>query len=266
MTYEELAVRLEDPTLERDSVFLLISKMIELKTGVPPEFTAKDSLKVIWPDGANSVVNLANMWVECLQTPDERRNIIERFLRILVHQQIEDEPIDIQNILPLVREAAWIEYLGDERHGVTEHLAGDLWVAYGIDRPEATDILRRKDAQKLGLEANELRRLALDNLSRLLPDVNIWQHDEWIEISADDSVYICGLLLLDAFWEELERRVTEDLVVVVPTREILLVTGSASSAGIAAIRAEADSIIDNGHHVVSNTLLRRTNGQWAVYS
>jgi hypothetical protein len=266
MTYEQLAIRLEEPTLERDSVFLLISKMIELKTGVPAEFTSEDSLKVNWPDGANSAINLANMWVECLQAPDERRSIIERFLRIVVNQQIDDERIDIQNILPLVREATWIEYLGDEREGVTEHLAGDLWVAYGIDRPESTAILRRTDAQKLRLEANELRHLALDNLARLLPDANIWQHDEWIEISANDSVYSCGLLLLDSFWDELETRVRGDLVVVVPTRDILLVTGSASSAGITAIRAEADSIIDNSHHVVSNTLLRRTNGQWVVYS
>lgn len=59
---------------------------------------------------------------------------------------------------------------------MNEHLAGDLWIIYAVDMPDAIVSLSKENAQELGLDVSALRSLAIENLRRILPPIE--QHGE----------------------------------------------------------------------------------------
>jgi hypothetical protein len=71
--------------------------------------------------------------------------------------------------------------------------------------------------------------------------------------------------LLDEVWLPLEEESDGDIVAVAPARDVLLFTNSKSSEGLVRIRDKARDIVQGGHHVISQTLLRRIQGQWKVF-
>ena len=77
-----------------------------------------------------------------------------------------------------------------------------------------------------------------------------------------DGNYDSSLLLLDKLWDEQAGSVRGDLVAAVPSRSVLLFTGSASPDGVGQLRKAVDEIFTTGDHVVSKALLIRRNGRW----
>jgi uncharacterized protein YtpQ (UPF0354 family) len=118
---------------------------------------------------------------------------------------------------------------------------------------------------ELGLDRGQLRPLALDNLRRILPSAEKHGDGEWFLLTAGTN-YTASLLLFDELWSELAAYVAGQLVVCVPSRDVLLVTGDDSPAGIAAVRAQAMAVEKNGSYAISQTLLRRQDDRWIAFN
>ena len=106
--------------------------------------------------------------------------------------------------------------------------------------------------------------IALNNLRRILPDVDYREEGSFYEVEAGD-VYVASVLLMDEVWDQVAGKVDGDLVAVAPARDVLLFTGSESPEGLQAIRSRARDIVTSGHHVISDTLLRRVEGRWVNF-
>jgi uncharacterized protein YtpQ (UPF0354 family) len=76
--------------------------------------------------------------------------------------------------------------------------------------------------------------------------------------------YTASLLLFDELWSELAGHVAGQLVAAVPSRDVLLVTGSNSASGIAAVRAQALAVEKSGSYAISQTLLLRQDDGWVA--
>ncbi|MEV4131525.1 hypothetical protein AB0J72_05105 [Dactylosporangium sp. NPDC049742] len=75
------------------------------------------------------------------------------------------------------------------------------------------------------------------------------------------------LLLAEPFWAGLERAVPGELVVGVPARDAVIVTGSQSPPGLAKVRRAIDRIFFAGDpHLLSRKLLVRRRGVWEVFT
>lgn len=154
--------------------------------------------------------------------------------------------------------------IGDESNLVREHMAGDIWVVYSVDLPGAIMSLDSATFESLGISTAGLRALACENLRRILPEIEQYGAGPWYLIIAGND-YVASILLLDEVWAELEGSVEGDIVVAVPSRDVLLVTGSRSKEGLQYLRQKAREIHETGHHLISQTLLRRTAGTWKVF-
>ena len=82
-----------------------------------------------------------------------------------------------------------------------------------------------------------LRNLALGNLNRLLPKIQMRPGADGVSLITADGVYDASLLLADALWSSGQIEVEGDIVVAAPAKGPLLVTGSRNRAGIARLRA-----------------------------
>jgi uncharacterized protein YtpQ (UPF0354 family) len=85
----------------------------------------------------------------------------------------------------------------------------------------------------------QLRDLALGNLNRMLPKIEMRQGADHIFLIEAGGNYEASLLLADGIWSSGQIAVDGDIVAAVPDRSALLVTGSRNRDGVARLRKMA---------------------------
>ena len=253
------------PDLKREGLSLLYARLIEERFNeAKVSFTAEDALQVQWPNGNKTEVFLANMLLEFEGNKESGREIVERYLLSLEFDQQNDVRGRREDIVPIVKDFHYREYLKEEAPFVSDHLAGDLWIIYAMDLPESTISLTRSRMSELGVSKENLRLESLNNLRRVLPKIERHGSGPWFLLTAG-GVYVASVLLLDPVWEEATQLVEGELLAVAPSRDVVMFTGSQSLEGILAIREKANEIFKTGDHVISTTILRRRGNKWIVY-
>jgi uncharacterized protein YtpQ (UPF0354 family) len=84
-----------------------------------------------------------------------------------------------------------------------------------------------------------LREAALTNLSRILPKIEIRPGADGVLLVSAGGEFDASLLLADNLWTGGQIKVDGDIVVAVPAKDVLIVTGSHNAAGLARLRAAA---------------------------
>jgi hypothetical protein len=118
------------------------------------------------------------------------------------------------------------------------------------------------DLTRLGLTERTLRSRALHNLDAMLGGVSL--HGSFPALMVSFGGIESSLLLADAFWERID--LPGDPVVAVPARDVLLITGSESVAGLAKARRCVERVHFAGtHHLLVRDLLERRGDRWVQY-
>jgi hypothetical protein len=163
-------------------------------------------------------------------------------------------------IVPLVRPAAtWAEA------AVVEPLTPGLDVVYAFNQGNSFNGVQTADLSRLALERSGLRALALANLRRELPPLQRRGSDGlWMLLNPGSGGYFeASLLLLDEVWAQLASEVKGEVVVAVPTRDLLFVTGSEDAAGLERVKEiVADALSRPQQHALTNQLYVRRAGGW----
>jgi hypothetical protein len=146
----------------------------------------------------------------------------------------------------------------DVAHSFTAGLAVTYVAAAAPEQP-----LGWADLTALRIDERTLRHRALDNLDAMLGGVSLHGSPPAFMVSFHGIE--SSLLLADAFWDELPIDLPGDPVVAVPARDVLLITGSESPAGLAKATRCVDRVYFAGsHHLLVQDLLTRRGGRWQV--
>lgn len=228
-----------------------------------------EELRVERDPGEPLTVFLGNLWSNVKNLPDLRAAEIERFLGALVRSAGAKPAADRNAIVPMVKDVRYLNEilsnLTGDRLAVTEHLAGDLWIVYAFDTPEAMLTMQHKHLWELELKTQELRSLAMENLRRILPP--IMQHgDGPLFMLTAGGDYVASLLLFDDVWAEIHETTEGDIVAAVPSRDVLFFTDSSSKEGIEELRAAITRVTNSGGYQVSSTMFRRATDGWKPFS
>ena len=229
------------------------------------EMTDDSTVRIVQPDGKESTTFMANVWVNYSQDVEGRREMLERYKRLAIslHEPVED--ISRERIVATMKDAQFMTLFKEKDDVMAEHLCGDLWVVYAADLQDRIRSLTRTHLSEAGIAESELRELAKDNLQRVLPSAEQHGDGPWYLLTAGGD-YTASLLLFDGLWDDLADSVEGDVVAVVPSRDVLLYTGSRSKEGIASIRQRAADIIATGSYLISETLIVRSGGKWDVFN
>jgi uncharacterized protein YtpQ (UPF0354 family) len=168
------------------------------------------------------------------------------------------------DIVAIIKDSQYMEMITPSSKTMTEHLCGDLWIVYAIDRPETTSTLSYLDMTTAGVSEGELRSLATENLRRILPEVERHGDGPWYLLKAGAD-YVASLLLFGEMWDQLAGTIDGRIVATVPTRDVLLYTGSESEDGLSAIRERSARISSSAPHAISDSLIVREDGRWTVF-
>jgi uncharacterized protein YtpQ (UPF0354 family) len=212
--------------------------------GLRVEVVGEKELRITDPMGKESTAFLDNAYTEYRQHPKDLSAVIQKFSAALVESSREDESIDRSRIVPVVKDRNWIKEIQESTKsrgvkGTLENVFDDfneeLVVVYAEDNPKTVRYLTPEKLANLGIERGELRALAVENLKRLIPQVEVLPGPEVSMVKADGD-YEASLVLFDELWASPQIRVDGDIVVAVPSRGVLLFTGSRNPAGIAKLR------------------------------
>lgn len=146
---------------------------------------------------------------------------------------------------------------------VIDYYLGDLAVAYEQGPPYRGRLLSWADLGHLGWSQQTLRRMAVDTLNGRLDAMRLHGEPPAFMLSFDGLE--SSLLLIDAIWEDLGRVVPGEVVVGVPARDAVIVTGSQSAAGLERVRRAVNrTLCARPQYPLSAELFIRRGRYWEV--
>jgi uncharacterized protein YtpQ (UPF0354 family) len=265
---EEVLELLKQGSHGRDSIALLAVKLIEIRNPDKRiEFESESEIKVIAADGKSGSMSFLNLWIECERSPEQRAEIVDRYIRVLFSAGSDRPELSTKSVMVLVRDIQYCNSIAkEERDLVTDHLLGDLWVILAVDLAESINILSAEKHASLGLEKKELIRLGIENVERIVGRMEFSPYGECFTLACESIDYASSVLLLDSVWDQAANLIAGDLVVAVPARDTVLFTGSANAKGLKEIREAANYVTSTGHHLVTETLMKRVDRGWKLFS
>jgi uncharacterized protein YtpQ (UPF0354 family) len=171
---------------------------------------------------------------------------------------VRETSTTILPVLISVRDRAY-----DEGNVLDEYLEG-LVVGYSVGPPFGEMLVTWSDLERIEISRRRLRRQALENLENMLDSVNIYGQPPALMLSFNGLE--SSVLLIDEFWESLAESVPGELVVGVPARDVVILTGSHSRGGLErATRAVERIFYANGPNLLLRDLLVWRDGDWARF-
>lgn len=223
--------------------------------------------------GESVTTDLTNAYNTYLRVPGRLDDVIRAYIGVLVdavHFSDAKDKLDRSRIVPVLKPLRWVEGARQVQKEakvqpppeiLTEPFNSELAIVYAEDRPQSLRYLTTRD--DIGDRA-ELRHLALANLHRLLPKIEMRDGADSISLVEAGGDYEASLLLADAIWSSGQIKVDGDIVVAVPTRSALFVTGSHNRAGIARLRALAARLA-TGPYALTPALFVYRDGKFVKF-
>jgi len=222
-------------------------------------------------------VFLDNAYKEYRLAPEALDDVLDRYVQSAFEtmRTLKDDEVDVDRIVPLIKDADYpteikkslIEsgYQTDKLDFYYEPLNEDLLVFYALDTERNIKYLGREDIEALGFKHGELRKRAVKNLNGLLPEIEKHGNAGTFMVTAGGT-YEASLLLFDSIWSTENFNVQGEIVVAVPSRDLLLVTGSKDSDGLKRLRKLADETVKQGSYHLTAQFFVRRDGKWLEFN
>ena len=204
---------------------------------------------------------------------DAPDTIIERYVASIAEQQRRmTAKVDRARIVPVVKDRQWLiemQQQDPKQNGaaqISEPYNDDLVILYAEDTPHNIHYLVPSELAEVGVARAELRALAVANLRKLLPRIEI-RREPLVSMLVADGNYESSLLLLDEIWSkgEVPARVDGEVVIAIPARGVLLFTGSRNQPGLARLRALATNAAKTSTYRLTDALFVYRGGQFARF-
>jgi uncharacterized protein YtpQ (UPF0354 family) len=269
----------------------------QAKTLTPGEFTAaftavlraelptativaKGDLELVIKDAdgkKTATAFLHNAYQEYTSAPsNDVQNVIRKYVTALVEQQ-QSKPakLDRARIVPVIKDRQWLadtqQTLKARGAGplpayIFEPLNDELLVFYAEDTPNNIRYLTPKSLEEAGVAQADLRALSIANLKKLLPKIEL-RSGPLVSMVVAGGNYEASLLLLDDVWSKgpVPAKVDGDVVVAIPARDLLMVTGSRNRAGVERLRQLATKLVHDASYRLTPVLFVYRNGRFTRF-
>ena len=220
-------------------------------------------------DGLVRNIQLNNAYNEYKLDPQRFDDLVATFSAIFSQSASKEAGLDRTRIIPVIKDRQWLDELHNtlKAKGVAQqHLADrfndELVIVYAQDDPNRMRYLTTQE--DFGLSREELRSLAVANLKRVLPKIEMGRVGDVALMSAGGN-YEASLLLIDDIWSSGQIQVNGDIVIAIPTRDTLLVTGSRSRSGLKLVRELTAKFKAQGPYELTDTLFRYRDGRFTKF-
>lgn len=233
-------------------------------------------LQIEDPVGGEFQMFLDNAYRKYRDSPESKSDIIATYISGALDSFADmNDRVDPTRIVPVIKSADFIPNMGEslESSGDAGDKAGSLaYEAYNAELvilfAEDTDrnirYLSDEHLTENGFPKTGRRTKAIENLKSLLPKLQARGADGIYMLSAGGD-YDASLLLFDDLWQTDQLSVKGELVVAVPARNVLVVTGSQDAAGLEAARRIVAQAMDQESYTLTDKLFVYRDGRFVVF-
>jgi uncharacterized protein YtpQ (UPF0354 family) len=224
------------------------------------------------PDGSSATVSLANNYKDYTPDPKWFEAVIKAYAAALAKPLPTKQAVaklDRARIVPVVKDRAWLVELqgrfkkqSASQQPVYDDLNNELVIVYAEDTDKVTRYL--SSSEDLGVERSKLRALAVDNVMRLMPRMEMRQLAEGAFMITSHAEYGASLILADSVWTGDQIKVDGDVVVAVPAKDVILATGSRDRKNLKAMRQLASDLA-KGSYGLLDTLFVYRKGRFVKF-
>jgi uncharacterized protein YtpQ (UPF0354 family) len=239
-----------------------------------------DSLKIKFPNAKFSIVDdsiiesifkentikisVDNAYKEYQLQRDSLQEILSRYLVVTSELFNPKDKIDITRIVPIIKP---VEFLNDIKNeakgigatkdveGVYEQYNDQLIIAYAEDTKNSIRYLTHDDLKDLPINPDSLRTIAVKNVDRLLTSIQK-KGNNGVYMLVAGGDYEASIILLNGILNKENFAVNGDLVITIPNRDMLLITGSTDKEGIQKITDLATKTYQTGNYPISPYLYK----------
>ena len=144
---------------------------------------------------------------------------------------------------------------------ISDRFANDLSLIYYVETNQGRVFVNADVLDQLGLAKYELLLEALKNLQERIGKVERIGRGPTFLLRANGKDEAC-LMVLDQFWESIQKEVEGELLVAVPAQACILFTGSKSKTGLVALRAAVRAMAGSGDLKLSDNIYVRRQARW----
>jgi len=217
-------------------------------------------------DGRTLEMSLANFYQGYRGDPDQLEELTRKYLAGVPPpggaSTKKGEPLDRTRIVPVIKDRPWLDEVNgrvrasgkDAPELAVDDFNNELVIVYALDDSNRVRFLTKSELA--GIERGELRTLALGNLLRIMPKIQMATNGRFGMMIAGGD-YEASLLLFDSIWTDGTVKVKGDIVVAIPTRGMLLVTGSQDPNGLRAMREIVAKNADGPYRLTTSLFVYR---------
>jgi hypothetical protein len=259
--------------LTEDNFAAKVAQVLRTELHARVELRGPMELVVETAAGNSMRANLDNLYRMLIRIdPHARANEIRQWIALhrdqLARLAGESPPPALDDLRPMVKDQQFVDAvrqkIGPAAPNMWRRLAGDLWVVYVWDQPNGMQFLTNDDPTKHGLSLEKLHARAVENFLKSRPGIELQPEDGILAARTRDN-YDASLLLDDTFWQDVSSRVRGNILACVPTRDVVLISGTGETDALNRLHNAAKKLMENGDHLVSATILLRTGTNWEVF-
>jgi uncharacterized protein YtpQ (UPF0354 family) len=219
-------------------------------------------------DGTAASVSLANNYKDYTSDPKWFDALIKAYAAALAKPS-PNKPVanlDRERIIPVIKDRAWLAQLQARfkkqsamQQPIFDDFNSELVVVYAEDTDKTTRYL--SSSEDLGVERGELKALSVDNLMRIMPRIELRQLADGAYMMTSHAEYGSSLVLVDSIWSGDQIKVNGDIVVAVPAKDVILITGSHDIENLNTTRKLAGDLA-KGRYGLLDTLFVYRNGRF----
>lgn len=178
---------------------------------------------------------------------------------------------DRSTIVPRIKHDHFLTTLRDmdlpaDDMPVTERLIADLLVTYAFDLPAAFQMVTVRDLKELSIDPATLRGLAIENVRRGNPGIGLEEQPPFLQVVTGNNLEAC-VLLSAKFWNNLAAQAPGEIVVAVPSRDVVLIAFSPSADELQLLRQIITDVRQvEPTHGLTAELLTWKDSAWSVYA
>ena len=146
-----------------------------------------------------------------------------------------------------------------------EKLNDVLYILYAIDTPSSIKFIPKEGIANLDVKEEELRDLSMSNLMNAIESLQIKGNPSTISMIVADGTYEASFLIYDALWTKENFPVKGDIVVYVPSRDVVIVTGSEDTDSIETVKGIVHNPENQWPHSVTKTGFIRKDEKWLKF-
>ena len=204
-----------------------------------------------------------NAYREYLMKPDSIDQVLIKFTQNANQLYKESKEVDVSKIVPIIKSPEFIvevkKLIGTTDSSkslpIFEKYNDDLLIVYAEDSEKGISYFTQDNFKKLHISQDSISALALNNLDGILTKVEI-TGDKGRYMVAAGGAYEASLLLLNSVWSKKNFPVKGDIVVAIPNRDILLITGSDDKVNLDWMKTRAQESYDSGAYQISPSLFK----------